>query len=172
MDSELTAFLAGYIEPSSCAYDELVRKLSKLSPGISKVTIPKNTWNGYGFLEFNSKKALGKFLKLKQVFINGHKLAITKHKEGRSLNQFKKSFNNRRVFIRVLAQRRIEVDLWDLFTAYGEVEEAYFIPESELIQPNNYTIIGYVLFKRELAAKELIQQGCILLDGSSKILIK
>lgn len=65
MDSNLTAFLAGYIEPSLCTYDELIRKLSKISPGVSKVTIPKNKWNGYGFLQFKSKKTIENFLKQK-----------------------------------------------------------------------------------------------------------
>mgnify|MGYP001020585685 FL=1 len=99
-------------------------------------------------------------------------MTVTKHKEGRFLDKFKKAFNNRRVFVRVLAQRRIEVDLHELFGKSGEVEEAYFIPESELIQANNYTIIGYVLFKKESVAKALIRLGFIQLDFSSKILIK
>lgn len=106
------------------------------------------------------------------MYLKGQKLTITEHKNSQSLQRFKQTFNSRRIFVRVLARSQIAVDLWDLFSRFGEVEQAYFIPESELIQPNNYTIIGYVLFRDVSVVNSLVQLGSIQLDASSKLLIK
>lgn len=71
-----------------------------------------------------------------------------------------------------MAKEKIRVNLWHIFSEHGEIEEAYFIPESEVQKPITYTIIGYVLFKTEALADQVIALGKIELDQTSSILIK
>lgn len=86
--------------------------VSKVAKGVLKVCIPRNKWKGYGFVFFKSKKYLNTFLKRKTVVIQGNALTITPHVEGNKLNKFKKTFNQRRVFVRVLAYEKVVIDLF------------------------------------------------------------
>jgi hypothetical protein len=135
------------------------------------VCIPKNRWKGFGFVFFRRKADLEIFISLGTISVKGSILTIKRHSEGKDLTKFKETFDNRRVFVRVLSKRKVSVDLYSLFSGFGDIEDAYFISKSELIEKNNYTIIGYVLFEQVQHAQQVIRQGCLELDGF-KLLMK
>lgn len=85
MQSELSAFVCGYITPKTFSYAELLKKLSKVAPGICQVFIPRQSWNGYCFLKFNTEQALLNFLAKSEVTIKGHTLKVSRHVQGREL---------------------------------------------------------------------------------------
>ena len=115
-------------------------------PGILKVTIPNNSWSGYGFVEFKNQAFLDQFLNLQAIKVLGYEISIKPISDGSKLQSLKEDYNNRRLFVRIRAKREVRPDLHSIFSHYGGIEKVQLLEESRILEKDQFTMIGFVLF--------------------------
>ena len=89
-------------------------------------------------------------------------------KKGKNLYDFKDGINKRRLFVYSLPPKMNNTDLYDLFSKYGNVEDAYIIINRLTKQSKGF---GYVIYETNEEAEKMIDRK-ILKFKKKKIWIK
>lgn len=155
------AFLAGL--GSMMDSETLKHALQKQIKGISSVSYPKNIRRGFAFIQFTKQKYLDQFLRKGSVMVSQRRLGIMPYRKGRKLNSFKSDFNERRLFVSKLNPRWSDETLFQKFSNYGEIENAYIITDPKSGKSRNF---GYVITKKKELADHLNKIRSITYQGT------
>lgn len=89
MGKKFAAFIAGHIPSYKSKNLDLYPLLAASYPGIVKVTIPNNSWSGFGFVEFKNLAFLDEFLGLGVIKVMGYEISIKPISDGPKLQNLK-----------------------------------------------------------------------------------
>lgn len=170
--SSYSAFIGGHIAQYQVNTQQIESVLIIISQGIKKVCIPNDKWTGYGFVEFRSQPELDHFLALGSFLYNGNEISIKPIARGDSLAKIKQDYDLKRLFIRIRAKTFVNPDLFGYFSQFGSVEKVQLLLESEIITSEEYTIMGFVIFKDVNVAQQLSKNNRVLFDDFTLVINK
>lgn len=164
-------FVAGHCDSKYANMASLTEAFSQFCSGKIKVDIPNNKWKGFCFVYVFCKADLERLIQMEQINVHGQMLAIKPHKKGQKLDKMKQDLDERRIFVRIVSRKPIQINVEQYFSRFGPVESAYKLDTTEKCQKGLYNVISYVLFKEKQNAQLLLRLKK-LNDGECEFLIK
>jgi len=116
---------------------------------------------GYAILT-TDKSTFNKLISGPPLFFEGRKIECKPFLSGEELTQFNIDFNKRRIYVNDLQLETTDQNLNEIFSVFGEIDNAYIIIDFETRKPNGK---GFVLFKDGESAKKATSEP-ILFNGS------
>jgi len=130
------------------------------------ILIPRNEHNpqfcqGFGIVTLASESLLKTLLEARAIQFKERLIHFTPYFSQHELDQRRQEIVERRIFITSPMLRHL--NLFEIFTQFGEVEDAYIIRDSKKGTPLNY---GFILFEHTSAAKSAVKQGTIVVGNT------
>ena len=135
-----------------CSEADILRFLKKKVEGVVSVSLPKRSNSGFAFIHMKDEESKRKILEIRNLKFRKRNLTMKQYLGGEQLTKFKKNLNKRRLFVYSIPLKTKDSELKDLFSKYGEVENAYMIRDCRTKKARSY---GYVLFRSQEVAEHV-----------------
>lgn len=156
-------FLTGFC-PKQYSQQELHSLLLATLPGFKDIIVPKKVYNGFAFLELNDEHSKIQLLESKSLTLEGNEFIIKPVKKGKDLYNDRRFTLERKVFLSNIPNGWDDQDLFDCFSRFGEIEEAYACKEKS--GKNKRRRVGFAVFKHHKVAKKVSNMKTIKFKGA------
>lgn len=116
---------------------------------------------GYGFLLLSNKMELEAVLAVSHM-VGGRLLKCGQYFSGDTLNDYRINLAKRRILIRNVKKSICDKNVEDFFGSFGELDSAYIV---KFQSSNRQRSFGYVTFKHEEPANQLLAMGKVMIKG-------
>ena len=150
-------------------FDKEVKKMLKEAiPGFQKLILPQKIYKGYGFIKLKDEKTALELLNTGKVLVGETWLTISPYKDRGTPNSNKVSLLDRKIFVHNIPHWIKEHEFRQLFEEHGEVQEAYICQRNKNkgYRKSSSKMIGYVVFKSEDDAKEVVKLEYLIKKGN------
>lgn len=135
--------------------------------GIEKLTLPKRTYKGYAFIDLKDQSFTKKILNKGKILVKETWLKISPYRNSDEIKEEKISLLNRKIFVHNIPETMSDQEFRALFINFGEIEEAYICQRGKNKKfRRGKKKIGYVVYKDEMIARNLIELGNLNFDES------
>lgn len=117
------------------------------------IKIPKKQNLGFAYLEINSDEGYQLLLKQRFLSIKGRNVLMKPFEKGSNLGKFKNDVTLRRLYVYSLPQSMTNDSLFQLFSQFGTVEDAYIIFDNVTKKSK---LFGYVIYETVQEAQSVI----------------
>lgn len=149
-------YLSGF-----CTEEYTHKKLSiilqKQIKGYSSLYLPQWSYKGYGFITLKNYSSTLKLLEKGEVTIENNTLKVTPYRF-RNEGILENDILNKKVFVHNIPNQTRDEDLYELFSQFGSVEEAYVCKRNrnQNFRKSSNKKIGYIVFREEESARNAI----------------
>lgn len=123
-------FVAGHCSNSALNKQSLTAAFRKICKGEVKVDIPSKSWKGFCFVYVHNDQDREALIEQREVTVKGHLLVVKPHRKGKKLKNSQTEIHSRRVFVRIVSRKPININLESYFLEFGSIECAYVIDSS------------------------------------------
>ena len=155
--------------PGDADPDKLLEMLKKHAD-VQKVKLEYQKKNGvkickgFGFAVCSSQKEVSKLLQNQaNLFFRDRLVSLRQFQAGDQLKENRVDFNVRRIFVGNVPESTKETQIKDIFSPHGQIENVYFVKNSES-DGNKY---GYIVFTDPASASSALSASTpFLLEGN------